>query len=172
MRDAGLGGCRSSVGAADTWHAVKRGPCRVCCRAVPTPRLSSRTPQHHNNPPPPPPPLRVAEDPVKRAHVDSVVFWQGSTLREGLTGVIVHRVMAYIRKFSPCETVASEYGLPRLKSALSTIENVFLAGGARWVAGGDDISIADLQLLGDVENLVMLDAAKEVRRRVGGGGGW
>lgn len=89
--------------------------------------------------------------------------WHGSTLRPSAVAWYWNRVLAASRGLPFNPTIETEYGLKHTKMALAVIENVFLASGD-WLAGGEDISIADLHVMGEVEHLQIVDVVERVRQ--------
>lgn len=95
-------------------------------------------------------------EPRAAAAVDTALAWHASSLRPGSAAIVWHRAIARRVGQPSNEAVAAQYGEPTLAAALATLERVFLGNGRTWVAGGAEISVADLQIACDLEQLVMV----------------
>lgn len=103
-------------------------------------------------------------DPYRRAMIDAAMAWHASTLRIGSMIVVFNRALSHTLGKQGDEQLVKSYGLPMLKSSLSTLEHVWLAGKCfvsensrvLYIAGAD-ISIADLLIASEIEQLVLLN---------------
>lgn len=101
-----------------------------------------------------------AGDPAQRAAVDAVVGWHGSMLRASSMITVFNRVLAFQTGMEPAAEAVVDFHVHRLKQSLKVIDGTFLRAGRDWVAGGADISIADLLLACEIDMLTLLDASK------------
>jgi glutathione S-transferase len=98
--------------------------------------------------------------PRARAPVDAALDWSLGTLRPTTALTVFNRVIAPLRGTAGNSVLVEQHSLPAMKTALEALEGQFLADG-KYVAG-EDISLADLQIACELEQLCLLDGAKEV----------
>mmetsp|Transcript_20988 Transcript_20988/g.63164 ORF Transcript_20988/g.63164 Transcript_20988/m.63164 type:complete len:237 (+) Transcript_20988:148-858(+) len=98
------------------------------------------------------------EDARGRARVDAALDWQHANVRGGAARLVFHSVLT--RNMGgpfPSDKLLAKQALNTLKAALQAIETVWLAG--RDYVAGDHVSLADLLMCCELEQLVMLEAA-------------
>ena len=84
--------------------------------------------------------------------------WHASTLRIGSMIVVWNLFIARNMGGKGNSQLVADYGMPTLQAALSTLNSVWLKDSL-YVAG-NEISIADLLLACEVEQLVLLDGVQ------------
>ncbi|KAL4443303.1 hypothetical protein ABPG75_011040 [Micractinium tetrahymenae] len=99
-------------------------------------------------------------DPQARARVSSALDWHGSTLRVAAMAVVWNRALTLTLGHEGNEAVVTDWALPNLKRALKAIDTVWLRDSP-FLAGQHQISIADLLLSCEIEQLCLLDAAAQ-----------
>ncbi|EFN56669.1 hypothetical protein CHLNCDRAFT_57549 [Chlorella variabilis] len=95
-----------------------------------------------------------------RAQLDAVMAWHASSLRIGSMLVVWNRAISLNLGFPSNEPLVTSYGLPTLVTALEHLERVWLREGP-FVAGRRQLSVADLLLVCEVEQLCLLDGATQ-----------
>ncbi|KAL4423418.1 hypothetical protein ABPG77_009996 [Micractinium sp. CCAP 211/92] len=98
-------------------------------------------------------------EPRERARVSAALDWHGSTLRVAAMTVVWNRALTLSLGHKGNEALVTDWGLPNLKRALQAIDTVWLHDSP-FVAGRHQISIADLLLSCEIEQLCLLDAAE------------
>ena len=99
--------------------------------------------------------------PCLLTQVDAVMAWHGSTLRIGSMIVAWNLAIAKFLKLPTNEKLVEEYGMPTLKTALITLDTVWLKNNNSQFVAGNTISIADLLLACEIEQLCLLDVVPE-----------
>lgn len=99
-----------------------------------------------------------SSDPRTAALVDAVMAWHGSTLRIGSMIVVFNLFIAANVGAKGNQPLVDDYGMPTLRNALSTLDEVWLKDTA-YVAG-EDISIADILLACEIEQLALLNGVQ------------
>ncbi|KAG7667402.1 putative Glutathione S-transferase T1 [Nannochloris sp. 'desiccata'] len=97
-------------------------------------------------------------EPRVRATVDAIMAWHGSTLRIGSMLVVWNLAIAANLGLEGNKPLVDDYGLPTLKEALKVLECVWLGGNNTKFLVGNQISIADIMLACEIEQLALLDA--------------
>lgn len=100
--------------------------------------------------------------------MNSALTWHGSTLRNGSVTLLSTRIFVPLFGAPSAEEVTNQHALPTLKAALKDLDTYWLAA-SKYVAG-DQVSIADLLLAAEVEELRLQDYSGRVCVRGGGGG--
>ncbi|KAL6749007.1 glutathione S-transferase [Haematococcus lacustris] len=93
----------------------------------------------------------------RRATLESALHWYHSNIRAGCARLVFHKVLAAKLGAEPREHIAQE-GLELLRPALQQLEGVWLRNSA-FVAG-DQVSVADLLMCCELEQLTMLNKEK------------
>jgi glutathione S-transferase len=99
-------------------------------------------------------------DRTLRALVDAAMAWHASTLRIG--SMIVVWNLAIVRNLGRQgnHALVEDYGIPTLRSALKDLDAYWLK--ERKFVAGNDISVADLLIACEVEQLCLLDAVAAI----------
>ncbi|KAI3426897.1 hypothetical protein D9Q98_006841 [Chlorella vulgaris] len=93
-----------------------------------------------------------------RALINAAMAWHASSLRIGSMLTVWNRAITLNLGVPGNEQLVQSYGLPTLQAALKALDDVWLRDGS-FVAGQAQISIADLLLACEVEQLCLLDGA-------------
>lgn len=98
------------------------------------------------------------DNPRRRARVDAALDWQHANVRAGEAKLVYHSVLTR-NLGGPFEDdkVLAKTALTTLRQALKALDTVWLKDST--LVAGDDISIADLLMCCELEQLVMLSAA-------------
>jgi len=99
------------------------------------------------------------QEPRARARVDAAMDWYGSTLRVGSMVTVWNRAISLSMGFAGNDRLVQDYSLPALQAALGMLNNYWLSG--RPYVAGQEVSIADLLLACEVEQLRLLDGAAQ-----------
>jgi glutathione S-transferase len=95
-------------------------------------------------------------EPRARATVDAIMAWHGSTLRIGSMIVVWNLAIAANLGLQGNKDLVEIYGRPTLQEALRVLNDVWLRNNTKFLVG-DQISIADIQLSCEIEQLCLLD---------------
>ncbi|GBG72629.1 hypothetical protein CBR_g12203 [Chara braunii] len=92
----------------------------------------------------------------RRARVNSALDWELSTLRRGCTELVLSKVLGPIYGISvPDKT--EKYSREILKKSLGLLEDYWLNGPGRFIAGECAPTIADLSLVCELKQLDLMD---------------
>ncbi|CAN6286076.1 unnamed protein product [Urochloa humidicola] len=90
-----------------------------------------------------------------RAKIESILDWHHSNLRRGAATLVMHTALApFLGLTTSLEAVKQAEKL--LMQSLGTIESVWLNGGAKFLLGSPQPSIADLSLVCEIMQLEIL----------------
>lgn len=94
--------------------------------------------------------------PSLRATVNSAIHWWHPNIRAGCMRLVFHTVIGPRLK-KPVNQTIKEEGLEILQGSLDTLQSYWLQDGKRPFLCGQDISIADLLMACELEQLCMLN---------------
>jgi glutathione S-transferase len=97
-------------------------------------------------------------EPRARATADAIMAWHGSTLRIGSMIVVWNLAIAANLGLKGNKALVDDFGLPTLKEALLVLDSVWLGENNTKFLIGNQISVADILLACELEQLALLDA--------------
>ncbi len=96
-----------------------------------------------------------------RATIDAIMAWHASTLRIGSMIVVWNLAIAGNLGIKANKTLVNDYGMPTLKEALKVLDFVWLKNSSNTFLVGNEISIADIQVACEIEQLCLLDGVAD-----------